>query len=129
MKHPLHSFVTLVQPRLASHDEQHPPEHILDGSKSPSIKSKKIRSGVSTRFLSILKRKRSEKYAQQVYCYGKSWLPSLVASEQDRMDLQHFQTKYVLGGNYLVELDHPEKILDVGTGTGTWLLVSRMKWS
>lgn len=39
--------------------------------------------------------------------------------EQVRLDEQHFAMSYVFGGNILVKLHRPTRILDVGTGSGT----------
>ena len=40
--------------------------------------------------------------------------------EQVRLDEQHFAMSIVMGGNILVKLRRPRKILDVGTGSGTF---------
>ncbi|MBJ7612591.1 MAG: hypothetical protein DLM67_27150 [Candidatus Nephthysia bennettiae] len=41
-------------------------------------------------------------------------------AEIDRLDLQHFAMREVLGGNYLAPISAPARILDVGSGTGRW---------
>jgi methylase of polypeptide subunit release factors len=38
--------------------------------------------------------------------------------EQVRLDEQHFAMSCVMGGNVLVPLRRPRRILDVGTGSG-----------
>lgn len=42
--------------------------------------------------------------------------------EVNRLDLQHYAFREALGANYLAPIDSPERILDVGTGTGRWCL-------
>lgn len=46
-------------------------------------------------------------------------LPRL-ASEVNRLDLQHYALREALGSNYLAPVGTPARILDVGTGTGQW---------
>jgi SAM-dependent methyltransferase len=41
-------------------------------------------------------------------------------AEVDRLDLQHFALREVLGGNHLAPISRPARILDVGSGTGRW---------
>ena len=44
-------------------------------------------------------------------------------TEQDRLDLYHHIFALLLGGHlYSVPLDNPRRILDVGTGTGSWAM-------
>lgn len=41
--------------------------------------------------------------------------------EQSRLDLYHHIFLMILGGQlYTAPLDHPQRVLDVGTGTGIW---------
>src|SRR5579884_4515213 len=40
--------------------------------------------------------------------------------EVDRLDLQHFALREALGANFLAPVEGPERVLDVGTGTGQW---------
>ncbi len=40
--------------------------------------------------------------------------------EVDRLDLQHFALREVLGANFLAPVEAPSRVLDVGTGTGQW---------
>lgn len=40
--------------------------------------------------------------------------------EVNRLDFQHFVLRQAFKGNYLVPLDQPRDILDVGSGTGRW---------
>jgi len=42
--------------------------------------------------------------------------------ELDRMDLEHHIWLMLLGENYLAPLSEPQKILDLGTGTGLWAI-------
>ncbi|KAF8544207.1 S-adenosyl-L-methionine-dependent methyltransferase [Trichophaea hybrida] len=43
--------------------------------------------------------------------------------EQDRLDLHHEIMLQLLHGNYhLAPLDNPQRILDIGTGTGIWAI-------
>lgn len=41
-------------------------------------------------------------------------------SEVDRLDVQHYAIRAEIQGNYLAPLDRPQRILDVGSGTGQW---------
>lgn len=43
-----------------------------------------------------------------------------VASEIDRLDLQHYAIREHLQRNYLAPIRVPERVLDVGAGTGQW---------
>lgn len=42
--------------------------------------------------------------------------------EIDRLDLQHYMLRSILKGNYLAPIVQPERILDIGSGTGRWLV-------
>lgn len=43
--------------------------------------------------------------------------------EQDRLDFYHHIFLSLLGGKlYKAPLDKPQRVLDVGTGTGIWVL-------
>jgi ribosomal protein L11 methylase PrmA len=45
--------------------------------------------------------------------------------EQDRLDMLHHVFRLTLGGALCrTRLDNPQKILDVGTGTGIWAIES-----
>jgi SAM-dependent methyltransferase len=41
-------------------------------------------------------------------------------SEIDRLDIQHYANRGVVGANYVAPLVRPARILDVGSGTGQW---------
>lgn len=43
-------------------------------------------------------------------------------NEIDRLDLQHYMLRYLLKGNYLAPIAKPAHILDVGSGTGRWVI-------
>ncbi|KAI9590864.1 S-adenosyl-L-methionine-dependent methyltransferase [Syncephalis fuscata] len=43
-------------------------------------------------------------------------------NEVDRLDLQHFMIRYSLNGNHVCKLNHPQKMIDIGTGTGIWVM-------
>jgi SAM-dependent methyltransferase len=52
-------------------------------------------------------------------------VPYLLAhdlTEQNRLDFQHFFLKGVLQANYLAPLKTPTAILDIGSGTGRWII-------
>jgi SAM-dependent methyltransferase len=48
--------------------------------------------------------------------------------EQDRLDLQHFALRQLLGTPFLAPVQHPRAILDVGCGTGLWLREAAHRW-
>lgn len=41
-------------------------------------------------------------------------------TEVDRLDVQHYAMREALAANYLAPIERPERILDVGWGTGQW---------
>jgi len=41
-------------------------------------------------------------------------------AEIDRLDLQHYALRAALQGNYVAPVQAPDRILDVGSGTGQW---------
>ena len=44
-------------------------------------------------------------------------------NEQARLDLYHHMFLQLLGGKlYSAPLDNPQRVLDVGTGTGIWAM-------
>ncbi|KAI9596798.1 S-adenosyl-L-methionine-dependent methyltransferase [Syncephalis fuscata] len=42
------------------------------------------------------------------------------SSESDRLDRQHFIINHLINGNHMGKLANPQKILEVGSGSGTW---------
>ncbi|KAF2458093.1 S-adenosyl-L-methionine-dependent methyltransferase [Lineolata rhizophorae] len=56
------------------------------------------------------------------YRAGQYYLPN-DEDEQDRLDLVHHVFRLTLGGGLCAtELENPQRILDVGTGTGIWAI-------
>ncbi|PYH90270.1 UMTA methyltransferase family protein [Aspergillus ellipticus CBS 707.79] len=56
------------------------------------------------------------------YRHGQYPMPNDEA-EQERLELMHHLFKLLLGGeSYRAPIHQPERILDVGTGTGTWAM-------
>ena len=53
-----------------------------------------------------------------------SYVPYMLPNfnEIDRPDLQHYMLRYLLKGNYLAPIAKPAHILDVGSGTGRWVI-------
>jgi SAM-dependent methyltransferase len=41
-------------------------------------------------------------------------------NEIDRLDVQHYALREALKGNYVAPVENPERVLDVGSGTGQW---------
>jgi SAM-dependent methyltransferase len=41
-------------------------------------------------------------------------------AEVDRLDIQHYAFRAVLGANYLAPIGRPARVLDVGCGSGQW---------
>ncbi|HEY1389982.1 MAG TPA: class I SAM-dependent methyltransferase, partial [Ktedonobacterales bacterium] len=58
--------------------------------------------------------------------FGRRYLEStpymLPSDDQEihRLDFQHYMLRFALRGNYAAPVQHPQDILDVGTGTGRW---------
>lgn len=42
------------------------------------------------------------------------------STEVDRLDIQHYAMREALAANYLAPIERPDRILDVGCGTGQW---------
>lgn len=55
------------------------------------------------------------------YHEGKYFMPNDI-TEQERLDLQHSISVRLLDGLYLAPLDRPNRVLDLGTGTGIWAI-------
>ncbi|KAI1910968.1 hypothetical protein LOZ66_001960 [Ophidiomyces ophidiicola] len=56
------------------------------------------------------------------YHAGEYFLPNDEA-EQDRLDLQHHLYRLLLGGSlYAAPIKGPQRVLDIGTGTGIWAI-------
>ena len=53
---------------------------------------------------------------------GVSYMLPPVEQDIDRLDLQHYIIRYLLRGNYIAPIAKPAHILDVGCGTGRWVL-------
>jgi SAM-dependent methyltransferase len=49
-----------------------------------------------------------------IYLFGRH------PSETDRLDVQHYALREAVGANYAAPVCRPERILDVGCGTGQW---------
>jgi SAM-dependent methyltransferase len=58
--------------------------------------------------------------AEKVERERSSYLFPRHPAEADRLDLQHHALREALGQNYLAPVDSPQRVLDVGTGTGQW---------
>jgi ubiquinone/menaquinone biosynthesis C-methylase UbiE len=43
------------------------------------------------------------------------------SQQSDALDAQHYLVRHALQGNYLAPIAQPERILDIGCGTGRWL--------
>lgn len=56
------------------------------------------------------------------YREGKYHFPN-DEKESNRMDIEHHNQALQLGGRlHLAPLDHPQEIIDIGTGTGIWCI-------
>lgn len=60
--------------------------------------------------------RRYHSYQQGAYAFPND------ENELDRMDLEHHIFRMLLGDNHLTPLRKPQKILDLGTGTGIWAI-------
>ncbi|MHB8596360.1 MAG: class I SAM-dependent methyltransferase [Ktedonobacteraceae bacterium] len=49
--------------------------------------------------------------------------------EIDPLDLQHYMIRYLLKGNYIAPIAKPAHILDVGCGTGRWMIEMAQEFS
>jgi len=84
-------------------------------------------SGFSTETTSLVSSALHYKYenGRRYHAFGKEDAYPLPndESEQDRLDLFHHIWSMILGGElYTAPLDNPQRILDVGTGTGIWAM-------
>lgn len=50
------------------------------------------------------------------------------ASEQDRLEFQHYTLYRLLGTHFLAPVERPRVVLDVGTGTGIWAREAARCW-
>jgi ubiquinone/menaquinone biosynthesis C-methylase UbiE len=41
-----------------------------------------------------------------------------------RLDLQHYGVQHATKKRYFAPLDEPRRIIDIGTGSGRWMLAS-----
>jgi hypothetical protein len=41
-----------------------------------------------------------------------------------RLDIQHYAVQHVTGKRFFAPITEPKRAVDIGTGTGTWMLVS-----
>jgi hypothetical protein len=41
-----------------------------------------------------------------------------------RLDVQHYAVQHVTGKRFFAPLEEPRRAIDIGTGTGTWMLAS-----
>jgi SAM-dependent methyltransferase len=51
---------------------------------------------------------------------NEPYLLPRVPTEIDRLDLQHYALRELLGANYLAPVRFPRRVLDAGAGTGQW---------
>lgn len=85
-------------------------ESSLNGSDSTSLRS------------SITNYQYENGRRYHAYHAGEYFLPNDEA-EQDRLDLQHHLYRLILGGSlYVAPIKGPQRVLDVGTGTGIWAI-------
>src|SRR5262245_32391410 len=54
------------------------------------------------------------------YVEGTVYIGPKDASADQFLDFQHYLVRRILGGNHQAPLQHPQRILDVGCGTGRW---------
>ena len=54
------------------------------------------------------------------YVAGAPYLLPKDLAENNRLDFQHYVIRYALNGNFVVPIQRPRAILDVGSGTGRW---------
>ena len=83
-------------------------------------------SGPSTRTTSIASSVFSFVYVNGRRYHSESYKGYFMPNdegEQDRLDLYHHMFLLLLGGDlYTAPLDKPQRVLDVGTGTGIWAI-------
>jgi ubiquinone/menaquinone biosynthesis C-methylase UbiE len=56
------------------------------------------------------------------FAAGVPYLLPSDLGETNRLDFQHYMLRSALKGNYAAPLNHPQDILDVGSGTGRWAM-------
>jgi len=85
-----------------------------------------IYSGPSTATTSIsesvfdFKYANGRRYHADRFRYAEYFMPN-DEREQDRLDFYHHMFLQFLGGKlYIAPLQNPQRVLDVGTGTGIW---------
>ncbi|RKP09146.1 S-adenosyl-L-methionine-dependent methyltransferase [Thamnocephalis sphaerospora] len=64
-------------------------------------------------------------YAEGRRFHGTEDVPYFLPNddeEADRLHAQHFMLRAVVGGNYITPLNNPRRVIDVGTGPGTWIM-------
>ncbi|KAF5559592.1 TAM domain-containing protein [Fusarium phyllophilum] len=114
-------------PELQQHDPPIEPDHpppptnddvaTDDGYASSEHSSQSSSLASSVRDYQFENSRRYHKFKQGLYQFPND-LP-----EQEREDMKHTVAVHLLGGKlHNAPLDHPQKILDIGTGTGSWAI-------
>ncbi|WP_126597187.1 class I SAM-dependent methyltransferase [Dictyobacter aurantiacus] len=80
----------------------------------PWFKKKASNEGDSSFNTDVLKNRLQDD--QNIYMLPKDF------REVNRLDFQHYLLRQAMSGNYLAPLEQPSTILDVGCGTGRWML-------
>jgi hypothetical protein len=116
-------------PELQQHDPPIEPDHPAppttddvatdDGYASSEHSAQSSSLASSVRDYQFENSRRYHKFKEGLYQFPND-LP-----EQEREDMKHTVAVHLLGGKlHNAPLDHPQKILDIGTGTGSWAIDS-----
>ncbi|KAK8025333.1 hypothetical protein PG990_003156 [Apiospora arundinis] len=109
-----------LDPDYATIDPAHPPRMSPKIPEDAWVPSEIFREPTGTSIIEPHSVQGENGRLYHGYREGQYMLPNDPA-EQDRLDLQHFGLKTLLGGRlFLAPIKNPRHILDIATGTGIW---------
>ncbi|KAB8270214.1 S-adenosyl-L-methionine-dependent methyltransferase [Aspergillus minisclerotigenes] len=107
-------FQVTTDPEIEPDDVHY---HDSDSAYNDSLESESYRTSITS---SVLNYKYENGRRYHVYREGEYALPN-DEEEQDRMDLLHHIYSLILDGEiHLAPIKNPQRVLDIGTGTGIW---------
>ncbi|GKT51224.1 secondary metabolism regulator LAE1 [Colletotrichum spaethianum] len=122
-----HQAATSTSAAAAAQDDQpaqqielnDDPEHSEHGYESASVASSNVSTSLASgvRDYDFENRRRYHKYKEGQYHFPNDDV------EQEREDMKHAMVVHLCSGKlHSAPLENPQKILDVGTGTGIWAI-------